>query len=64
MGYHFLLQMLGKTEAKEGVPEDGMVKWHHPLSGHEFEQTREDGEGQSSLATVCRAAKSWTQLAD
>ena len=30
-----------------------MVGWHHQLSGHEFEQTPEDGEGQGSL--VCRS---------
>ena len=23
-----------------------MVGWYHRLSGHEFEQTQEDGEGQ------------------
>ena len=27
-----------------------MVEWHHRLSGHEFEQTLEDSEGQGSLA--------------
>ena len=27
-----------------------MVGWHHPLNGHEFEQTLGDGEGQWSLA--------------
>ena len=27
-----------------------MVRWHHRLSGHEFEQTAGDGEGQGSLA--------------
>ena len=27
-----------------------MVGWHHPLNGHEFEQTLGDGEGQESLA--------------
>ena len=27
-----------------------MVGWHHPLSGHEFEHTLEDSEGQGSLA--------------
>ena len=26
-----------------------MVGWHHPLSGHESEQTLGDGEGQGSL---------------
>ena len=39
-----------------------MVEWHHQLSGHVFEQTPEDSEGQESL--VCCAvhgvAKSWT----
>ena len=28
-----------------------MVGWHHPLNGHEFEQTPADCEGQGSL--VC-----------
>ena len=27
-----------------------MVGWHHCLSGHEFEQTPGDGEGQKSPA--------------
>ena len=27
-----------------------MIGWHHGLSGHEFEQTLEDREGQGSLA--------------
>ena len=31
------------------MTEDEMVGWHHRLSGHEFEQTREDGKGQGSL---------------
>ena len=30
-----------------------MVGWHHLLSGHEFEQTPGDSEGQGSLA--CRS---------
>ena len=33
------------------MTEDEMVGWHHLLSGHEFEQTPGDGEGQESL--VC-----------
>ena len=28
-----------------------MVRWHHQLSGHEFERTPGDGDGQGSL--VC-----------
>ena len=27
-----------------------MVRWHHLLKGHEFEQTPGDSEGQGSLA--------------
>ena len=32
------------------MTEDEMVGWHHRLSGHEFEQTLGNGEGQGSLA--------------
>ena len=28
------------------MTEDRMVGWHYSLNGHEFEQTRGDGEGQ------------------
>ena len=32
--------MLGKVEGrKRWAAEDEMVGWHHPLNGHEFEQT-------------------------
>ena len=34
---------------KKGMTEDEMVGWHHQINGHEFEQTRGDGEGQGSL---------------
>ena len=44
--------MLGKTEGKRsGVTEDETARWHHQLSGHEFEQTPGDGEEQRKL--VC-----------
>ena len=33
------------------MTEDEMVGWHHPLNGHEFEQTPGDSKGQGSL--VC-----------
>ena len=32
------------------MTEDEMVGWHHPLNGHEFEQSLGDSEGQRSLA--------------
>ena len=44
--------MLGKTEAKRrGVAEDEMVRQHHQLNEHEFEQILGDSGGQGSL--VC-----------
>ena len=43
--------MLGKTgQDEEGTTEDEKVGCHNRLNGHEFEQTRGDGEGQGSLA--------------
>ena len=42
-----------------------MVRWHHPFSGREFEQTPGDSEGQGRLACCSPwVAKSWTQLSD
>ena len=40
----------GKDWRQKGMIEDEMVGWHHWLSGHEFEQTLGDGEGQESRA--------------
>ena len=37
-------------QEENGMTEDEMVGWHHWRSGHEFEQTLGDGEGQGSLA--------------
>ena len=34
---------------EKGITEDEMVRWHHWLYGHEFEQALGDGEGQGSL---------------
>ena len=40
----------GKIEgSRRGTMEDEMVGWYLQLSGHEFEQTPGDGEGQGSL---------------
>ena len=43
---------LGKIWGQEekGTTEDKMVGWHHPLNGHELEQTLGDSEGQGGLA--------------
>ena len=36
-------------QEKKGMTEGEMVRWHHWLSGHEFEQTLGVGDGQGSL---------------
>ena len=33
------------------MTEDEMVRWHHQLNGHEFEETLGVGDGQAGL--VC-----------
>ena len=60
--------MLGKIEGKRsgGRAKDEMLRWHHQLNEHEFEQTLGDSEGQGSLG----CCSSWglkelgTQLSD
>ena len=44
--------MLGKIDGQKekGMTEDEMVRYHHRLNEHEFEQTLGDSEGQRSLA--------------
>ena len=42
--------MLGKIEGRRSGQEVEMVRWHHRLDGHEFEQALGDGGGQGSLA--------------
>ena len=42
-----------QRQKEKRAAEDEMVRKHHRLSGHEFEQTLGDGEGQGSLA-CCR----------
>ena len=37
-------------QEEKGPTNDQMVAWHHWFSGHEFEQTPVDSEGQGSLA--------------
>ena len=47
------------------MTEKEIAGWHHQLSGHEFEQTPGDGEGQvTCYATVHGLAKSWSRLGD
>ena len=37
-------------QEEKGTAEDEMVGWHHRLNGHKFEQAREIGDRQGSLA--------------
>ena len=48
--------MLGKIEGRRRRGQQRMVGWYHWLSGHEFEQTLGDSEGQGSL--VCCSLES------
>ena len=42
--------MLGKIEGRRRRGrQDEMVRWHHQLNGHEFEQALGIGDGQESL---------------
>ena len=55
-----MLRAVGKGET-----EDGIVGWHQWLSGHEFEQTPGDSEGQGSWhAAVHGVSKSQTWCRD
>ena len=39
-----------QRQEEEGTTESEMVRWHHPLNGHKFEQAPGNNEGQGSLA--------------
>ena len=58
--------MLGKTEDRRmGATKDEMVRWHHRLSGHEFEQAPGDCEGREAwCAAVHGISKSQSRLSD
>ena len=65
-------QLIGKDpddgkdwrQKEKGATEDEIVGWSHWLSGHKFEQTPGDSEGQRSLACCsswgCRVGHDWT----
>jgi len=39
-----------REQKEKGMVKDEMVRQHHRLNGHEFEQTPGDSEGQRSLS--------------
>ena len=38
-------------QEEKGTTEDEMIRWHHQLNGHEFEQAPGVADGQGSLAS-------------
>ena len=47
------------------MTEDEMVRLHHQINGHEFDQTPGDGEGREVWhVAVLGVAKSQTQLSN
>ena len=45
------------------MTEDKMVRWHHQLDGHEFEQASGVGDGEGSQACCSLSGgKEWTPL--
>ena len=64
-------QLIGKEahagkdwrQEEKGMTENKMAGWHHWLSGHEFEQSLGDGEGQGSQA-IHEVTKKWIWLSD
>ena len=47
-----LLEFTNDTQIHEVFHFYEMVRWHHQLNGHEFEETTGDSEGQGSLACL------------
>ena len=46
-------------QEEKGMTEDEMVRWHHQLDGHEFEQALGVGDGQGSLACYSPWGSNW-----
>ena len=64
---HWKRPAVGKDRRQEekGTTENEMVRWHHRLDGHEFEQALGVGDGQGSLV-CCRESNTteppnWTE---
>ena len=46
--------MLEKIEGRKGTTQDEMVRGHHQLNGHKFEEAPGVGDGKGSLACYSR----------
>ena len=47
------------TQEEQGMTENEMVEWHHPVNGHQFEQTCGDGDGQGGLQSMGSQSQMW-----
>ena len=47
-----MMKLIDPKEEEKGTTEDKMVRWHHRLRRHEFQQAPGDGEGQKSLLVL------------
>ena len=45
-------------QEEKGTTEDEMIRWHHWLNGHEFEQVPGVGDGQGSLVCSVHGSQS------
>ena len=58
-------KIVGSCPQKKWATKDETVGWHHRVSGHEFEQTPGDSEGQGNLMCVVHGVtKSHIKLSD
>ena len=50
IGINIYMPLYTKQKAEKGTTEDEMVRWHHQLDEHVFEQAPGVGDRQGSLA--------------
>ena len=53
-----------RGQKEKVAAEDEMVRYHHRLNGHEFEQALGDSRGQGSLACCSTWSCSQTRFSD
>ena len=51
-------------QEKKGTTEDELVRWHHQLDGHEFEQAPGVGDRQASLACCSPWGRKWSDTTE
>ena len=51
-------------QEKQGMTEDELVRWHHQLDEHEFEQAPGVGDRQASLACCSPWGRKWSDTTE